>query len=265
MTSNFMQRRSFLTLLGGAAAAWPLGARAQQQAMPVIGYLNTRSVEGDALYTAAFRQGLKEIGFVEGQNVVILYRFANGQNDRIPAFATDLVRRQVNVIAAMTGSAATVMALTTTIPIVFSTSNDPVATGVVASLNRPGGNVTGVTTLGDEVGQKRLELLRELLPSASAFAFLVNPAGGNAEHLSEQMHVAARALKVGLHIVRASSISDFDSVFAGLAGLSVGGLVIKPDPFFNEHTEQLAMLAQRFALPTIYQFREFAAAGGLMS
>ena len=260
-----MKRREFISLLGGAAAAWPLAARAQQPAMPVIGYINARTLEGDARYTAAFRQGLKETGFVERQNVVIEYRFADGQNDRLPTFAADLVRRQVNVIAAMTGSAASVMAATTTIPIVFSTSTDPVATGIVASLSRPGGNVTGVTTLGDEVGQKRLELLRELVPTATTFAFLVNPTGANAEHLSSEMQLAARTLGVGLHILRASTQRDFDSIFAASAELRAGGLVIKPDPFFNEHTAQLAALAQRHSVPTIYQFREFVAAGGLMS
>jgi putative ABC transport system substrate-binding protein len=231
----------------------------------VIGYLNGRSRDGDAPFTAAFRQGLKEAGFVEGQNVAIEYRFADGQFDRLPALAADLVRRRVTVIAATGGIAVAAKAATTTIPIVFSMAGDPVAVGLVASLARPGGNVTGVTTLGVEVGPKRLELLHELLPTATIIALLVNPAGPNAEPLSRDLQAAARTLGLELHILQASTERDFDSIFAALARLRADGLVIGPDPFFNGRIEQLAALALRHAMPTIYQFREFAAAGGLMS
>ena len=260
-----MRRRDVITLLGGGATAWPLAAYAQQRAMPVVGYLSGRSRDGDATFTAAFRQGLKEAGFVEGQNVTIEYRWADGQFDQLPTLAADLVRRQVTVIAATGGIAIAAKAATTTIPIVFSMAGDPVAVGLVASLARPGGNVTGVTTLGVEVGPKRLELLHELLPTATIIALLVNPAGPNAEPLSRDLQAAARTLGLELHILQASTERDFDSVFATLARLRAGGLVIGADPFFNGRIEQLAALTLRNAVPTIYQFREFAAAGGLMS
>ena len=262
-----MKRREFITLLGGAAASWPIAARAQQPAMPVIGFLSGESPDLFAYLARAFREGLKGTGYVEGEDVAIEYRWADGQYDRLPALVADLIRRQVNVIAA--NSPAPVLAAkaaTTTIPIVFATGYDPVATGLVASLARPGGNLTGVTSLTAEVGPKRLELLHEVVPTATAIAVLVNPAAGLlAETISRDLHAAARTLGLRLHVLHASAARDFDTVFATLGQLRVGGLVIGSDPFFNSQTEQLAALAIRHAVPTIYQYREFAAAGGLMS
>jgi ABC-type uncharacterized transport system substrate-binding protein len=257
-------RREFIAALGGAAA-WPLAAHGQRRQMPVIGYLNGRSREGDAPFTAAFRQGLSEASFVEQQNVAIEYRFADGQSDRLPGLAADLVRRRVIVIAAIGGSALAAKEATDTIPIVFSVGRDPVATGLVASLARPGGNLTGVTNLGVEVAPKQLELLHELVPAATAIAFLINPIGPNAETLSRAVHVAARALGLELHVLHASAERDLNAVFATLAQLRAGGLVIGADPLFNAQVEQLAALALRHGIPAIYPFREFAAAGGLMS
>ena len=262
-----MKRREFITLLGGAAAAWPLAARAQQPAMPVIGFLNSESPDLFAYLVRAFRQGLSETGYVEGSNVAIEYRWADGQYDRLPALVADLVRRQVAVIAA--NSPAPVMAAkaaTTTIPIVFATGYDPVAAGLVASLNRPGGNLTGVTTLTAEVGPKRVELLHELMPAATSIALLVNPAAGSfRETITTDLQAAARKRGLQFHVLHANTVRDFDTVFATLAQLRVGGLVIGSDPFFNSQSEQLAALAIRHAVPAIYQYREFAAAGGLMS
>ena len=235
--------------------------------MPVIGFLSSESPELFAYLARAFREGLKGTGYVEGEDVAIEYRWADGQYDRLPALVADLIRRQVNVIAA--NSPAPVLAAkaaTTTIPIVFATGYDPVATGLVASLARPGGNLTGVTSLTAEVGPKRLELLHEVVPTATAIAVLVNPAAGLlAETISRDLHAAARTLGLRLHVLHASAARDFDTVFATLGQLRVGGLVIGSDPFFNSQTEQLAALAIRHAVPTIYQYREFAAAGGLMS
>ena len=262
-----IKRRDFIALLGGGAAAWPLAARAQQPAMPVIGFLSSESPDLFAYLARAFREGLKGTGYVEGEDVAIEYRWADGQYDRLPALVADLIRRQVNVIAA--NSPAPVLAAkaaTTIIPIVFATGYDPVAAGLVASLARPGGNLTGVTSLTAEVGPKRLELLHEVVPTATAIAVLVNPAAGPlAETISRDLHAAARTLGLRLHVLHASTVRDFDTVFATLAQLQVGGLVIGSDPFFNSQSEQLAALAIRHAVPTIYQYREFAAAGGLMS
>jgi putative tryptophan/tyrosine transport system substrate-binding protein len=260
-----MRRREFITLLGGTAA-WPLAARAQQPVMPVIGFLNGASPEGYAPYVAAFHQGLKEAGYVEGQNVAIEYRWAQGQYDRLPALAADLVRRQVAVIAVGTNPAApAAKAATATIPIVFTTGLDPVQEGLVASLNRPGGNLTGVTALAVEVGPKGLELLHELVPAATVIALLVNPTNPSAEALSSDLQTAARTLGLQLHILRASTERDFDRVFATLLQLRAGGLVIGTDGFFNTQSEQLATLTVRHAVPAIFPFREFTAAGGLMS
>ena len=259
-------RREFISLLGGAAAAWPLAARAQQPAMPVIGFLNGASPEGYAPYVTAFRQGLKEVGYVDGQNVAIEYRWAEGQYDRLPALAADLVRRQVVVIAAGTIPAApAAKAATATIPIVFTTGLDPVQAGLVASLNRPGGNLTGVTALAVEVGPKGLELLHELVPTATVMALLVNPTNPSAEALSRDLQPAARALGLQLHILHASTERDFDTVFATLLQLRAGGLMIGSDGFFITQIEQLATRTVRHAVPAIFQYREFTAAGGLMS
>jgi putative tryptophan/tyrosine transport system substrate-binding protein len=261
-----MRRREFLTLLGGAAAACPLAARAQQAAMPVVGYLNTRGPGDDPQLLAALRRGLKEVGYVEGQNVAIDYRFAENQYDRLPALAADLVRRQVAVIAANGFAAQTAKAATATIPIVFVAGFDPVEVGLVPSLSRPGGNITGVSILDVELGPKRLELLHELVPTASMMAALVNPSDPiRAETISRDLQAAARALKLQLQVLYASSDRDFDAVFANLARLQAGGLVIGGEPFFNSRSEQLGALTSLHAVPAIYQLREFTAAGGLMS
>ena len=261
-----MKRRAFITLLGGAAAAWPLAAGAQQP-MPVIGFLSNASPEVYAIRLRAFRQGLKEAGYVEGQNVEVEYRWAEGQNNRLPALAAELVHRQVAVItASSTPSAFAAKAATATIPIVFGVAVDPVKVGLVASLNRPGGNLTGVTNLNVEVGPKRLELLHELLPAATTIAMLVNPTSpSTAEPSSRTLQVAARTLGLQLHVLHASTERDFDTVFATLVQLRAAGLVIMPDTLFLAHSEQLGALTVSHAVPTVYAYRPFAAAGGLMS
>ena len=260
-----MKRREFISLLGGAAAAWPLVARAQQPAMPVIGFLNTRAPSEDAELLAAFRQGLAEIGYVEGRNVTIEYRWAEGHGNRLPALAADLVRRQVTVIAANSQATVAAKALTTTIPIIFVTGADPVQVGFVASLNRPGGNLTGVTSLDMELGRKRLQLLHELLPKAGAVAALVNPTFPGSDTQARELQAAASELGRQLHVLHASTQRGIDTAFASLARLQASGLVIGNDPFFNRWSEQLAAQALRHAVPAIYTFRAFAAAGGLMS
>ena len=263
-----MQRREFITLVGGAASSWPVAVRAQQPPpMPVIGFLNGASPEPVADRLRAFRQGLKESGYVEGENVAIEYRWAEGQYDRLPALAADVVHRQVTVIAAVDGmtSALAAKRATVTIPIVFRTGADPVEMQLVASLNHPGGNVTGVTTLNVEVGPKRLELLHELVPTAASIVLLINPANATTELVSRDLLAAARTLKLQLHILHASTDRDLETAFRTLVDLQAGGLVIAPDVFFGSRHEQLAALALRNAVPTIYQFREFAAAGGLVS
>ena len=257
-----MRRRQFMTLLGGAAA-WPLAARAQQT-MPVIGFLSNASPDLYAIRQHAFRQGLKEAGYVEGQNVAIEYRWAEGQNDRLPVLAAELVQRQVAVIAAAGGTPAA-LAATATIPIVFAVSVDPVEIGLVASLNRPGGNLTGITNLNVEVGPKRLELLRELIPTATIVALLVNPTSPSiAESFLRALQPAARALGLQLHVLNASTDRDFDPVFATMVQLRADALVISPDVFFNTRAERLAMLSLRHAVPAIHQYRPFVAAGGVI-
>jgi putative ABC transport system substrate-binding protein len=259
-----IRRREFIAGLGGAAA-WQLAARAQQR-VPVIGFLSSTSRDESAVLLTAFRQGLSEASYVEGRNVAIEYRWAEDQYDRLPILATDLVRRQVAVIVAQANPAAVAAkAATTTIPIVFTTGADPVASGLVASLNRPGGNLTGVTSLSVEIGPKRLELLHELVPSATVVALLVNPTNPNSETESRDALAAARVLGLQLHVLHASTERDFDTVFASVVQLRAGGLAIGIDAFFSNRMEQLAALALRYAVPVIYQRREFAAADGLMS
>ena len=263
-----MRRREFITLLSGGAAAWPLAARAQQPGMPVIGFLGSSSPDLFARPLSAFRQGLNETGYIEGRNVTIEYRWADGQNDRLPALAADLVRRQVKVIAApgSTPAALAAKAATATIPVIFQVGTDPVAAGLVASLARPAGNVTGVTNINTELVPKRLELLRELIPTANIIALLVNPTSPFiTESISKDMQSAARALGLQLHILNASTEHDFDTVFATLAQLRADVLVIAPDAMFISRSERLGALTLRHAVPAVTQFREFAAAGGLMS
>jgi putative tryptophan/tyrosine transport system substrate-binding protein len=262
-----VKRRQFITLLGGAAAAWPLAARAQQPAMPAIGFLDSKSSDDSAHMVAAFRRGLNESTFIEGQNVTIEFRWAQNQYDQLPVLAADLVRRRVDVIAATGGPAAlAAKAASATIPIVFRLAADPIAAGLVASLSRPGGNVTGVTSLNLEVGSKRLEFLHELVPTATIMAALVNPTNPtNAEILSRDLQATARLLGLQLHLLHASSDADIDAVFATLTELRAAGLVIGTDALFTSRDEKLAALGLRYRMPTIYQWREFVAAGGLMS
>jgi putative tryptophan/tyrosine transport system substrate-binding protein len=260
-----VKRRQFLTVLGGAAAGWPLAARAQQAEMPVVGFLNGGSPDGYAPMVAAFHQGLMDTGYVEAQSVRIEHRWADGQYDRLPAMAADLVHRQVAVIVTNSPGMLAAKAATTTIPIVFTTSGDPVELGFVASLARPGRNITGVTQLNVEVAPKRLELMHELVPTATIMAVLLNPTYPSAETQSRGMQAAARTLGLQLHILRASNERAIDDAFATLAQLRAGAFVISSDPFFNSRAEQFAALALRHAVPTIFQYREFAAAGGLMS
>jgi putative tryptophan/tyrosine transport system substrate-binding protein len=266
-----MKRREFIALIGGATAApsllWPLAARAQQPAIPVIGFLNSGSPDADGDRVRAFRQGLSETGYVEGRNVTIEYLWADDHNDRLPSMAADLARRGVKVIVTG-GTPATLAAkaATTTIPIVFVLSTDPVEAGLVASLSRPGGNITGVTGLNVELAPKKLELLHELLPSAATVALLVNPTNTIATaNETRTVQAAAHTLGLQLHVLHASTERDFDAAFVSLAQLRVEALVIGSDLFFTSRSEQLAALTVRHAVPSIYQFREFTAAGGLMS
>jgi putative ABC transport system substrate-binding protein len=262
-----IERRQFISALGGAAVAWPFAVRAQQLAVPVIGFLNTGSPAGRGPFLAAFRQGLKETGFVENQNVAIEYRFAEGHYDRLPSLAADLVRRQVAVIDAF-GSIAPALAAkaaTTTIPIVFETGGDPVQGGLVASLSRPGGNVTGVFALLTAVEAKRLGLLREMVANATLIAVLLNPANPAFESQLNDIQQAARTISQQLHILHASSERDIDAAFAAAAQLPAGAMLVGADALFNSSREQLIALAARYAIPAIFQVREFATAGGLMS
>jgi len=261
-----LKRRKFITLVAGVAVTWPLAARAQQ-AMPVIGFVNAADPKGFAPPLSAFLKGLGETGYVEGHNVAIEYRWAEGRIDRLPTMAADLVRRQVAVIAATsTPAALAAKAATTTIPIVFETGADPVQLGLVASLNRPGGNVTGVTQLAQDVLPKLLELLHELLPTAHVMALLVNPADpALAEDNTSKLLAAAHTLGLELHVLNASSERDFDGIFAKVIELRAGGLVVGSEALFTSHSEQLAALAAHHGVPAVYKGREFVAAGGLMS
>jgi putative tryptophan/tyrosine transport system substrate-binding protein len=260
-----VKRREFITLLGGAAA-WPLAARAQQPAMPVVGFLNSASPGGYVPMVAAFRQGLKEAGYVEGQNVAVEYRWAEGQYDRVPLIALELLDRRVAVLVANTPGVLAIKSAITTTPIVFTTAGDPVQIGLVASMNRPGGNVTGATSLGVELVSKGLELAHELVPTATVIAALINPANTTqSEPQLRNLQAAARTLGLTLHVVHASTERDFGTVFATLVRLQPGALVIGIDGFLISRNQQLAALAVHHALPAIFQDHAFAAAGGLMS
>ena len=261
-----MRRREFIALFGGAAA-WPLAARGQQSGMPVVGYLEAGLPEALAHRLAAFRKGLSETGYVEGQNVAIEYRWAQDQYDRLPELAADLVRRRVAVIAtpgSAQGSLAA-QAATTTIPIVFSTGVDPVKVGLVASLNRPGGNVTGVSSMTGELGAKQLGLLHELLPGATRFAVLANPNNAMTEAVIKDLHTAALAISVQIDVFNAGTNRDIDTVFASLVQKRIDALLVSPDPLFSNRRGQLVTLATYHRIPAIYFSREFAEVGGLMS
>ena len=261
-----MKRREFVSLFG-AAITWPLVARAQQPTLPVVGFLNAASAQNYTRQLAAFLKGLGESGYVDGRNVAVEYRWAEDQNDRLPAMAADLVHRQVAVIAATsTPAALAAKAATTTIPIIFELGSDPVELGLVASLSRPGGNVTGVIQWNIEVAPKRLELLHELLPTARVMALLVDPTDPtNAKTAVSEVSAAAHTFGLQLHVLNASNESDFTEVFAKLIQLGAGGLVVSGGPFFASHEKQLAALTVRHAVPAAFEHRAFTAAGGLLS
>jgi putative tryptophan/tyrosine transport system substrate-binding protein len=268
MATHFLySRRAFITLLGGAVAAWPLAARAQQRKLPVIGYLDIGSAETARENVKAFQLGLAETGFIEGRNVAFDFLGAEGRYDRLPGLAAELVRRQVTLIAALGGTPAPMAAkaATTTIPIVFRAGADPVAIGLVASLNRPGGNLTGVTSLNVELEPKRLELLHDVVPSASIIALLVNPSSPTVASITKSLQVAADRRGVQLVVQHAAKERDIDAAFANLPNLKAGGLIITPDPFLDTRKEQLVVLAARYGIPAISYSRVITALGGLMS
>jgi putative tryptophan/tyrosine transport system substrate-binding protein len=261
-----VRRRHFITLIGGAAAVWPLVARGQQAAIPVIGFLHGASFEGYKPMVTSFRQGLKEAGYVDGYNVAIEFRWAEGHYDQLPAMAADLVRRQVAVI--VTGGTPAAFAAkeaTSTIPTVISVGIDPVQLGLVGSLNRPGGNVTGTAVLTVELGAKKLEMLHELLPTAAAIALLVNPTNPNVESETRVVQDAARLLGLHLHVLHASTESQIDAAFGALVELRAGALIVGVEPFLNDSRAQIVALAARYAVPAVYGVRDFVTAGGLMS
>jgi len=262
-----MRRREFITLLGGAAATWPLAARAQQGATPTIGYLSTRSPSEAKYVTDAFTQGLNENGYVEGRNLAIEFRWADLQYDRLPALASDLARRQVAVIAAVGGSHSglAAKAVTSTIPIVFVSAGDPVTFGLVTSLNRPGGNVTGISMITVALAPKRLELLHELVPAPAAIAMLVNPTSPYVEAETADVKASARVLGRQLRVLNAGTAQEIDAAFATLVQQRAGGLLVSGDPFFDSERDRLVALAARYSVPAIYQWREFATIGGLIS
>ena len=265
MQFDHLNRRAFITLLSGAAA-WPVSARTQQPARPVVGFLHYGSPETYAHILSAFRQGLRDSGFIEGQNVAIEYRWANGQYDRLPTLAVDLVHRQVVAIAAAGIVAAqAAKAATTTIPVVFATGVDPVASGVVASLNRPGGNVTGVSLISVEVAAKRLELLRELMPQVRVIALLTNPDNPSTGTELTDAEAAARTLGLQIQKVTASNERDLDAAFATMQTLRVDALIVSQDGYYLHRRDQIIALAARHAVPAVYSWREYPAAGGLMS
>ena len=261
-----MRRRHFITLIGAAAAVWPLAARGQQAAMPVIGFLHGASFEGYKPMVTSFRQGLKEAGYVDGYNVAIEFRWAEGHYDQLPAMAADLVRRQVAVI--VTGGTPAAFAAkeaTSTIPTVISVGVDPVQLGLVGSLNRPGGNVTGTAVLTVELGAKKLEMLHELLPTAAAIVLLVNPTNPNVESETRVVQDAARLLGLHLHVLHASTESQIDAAFGALVELRASALIVGVEPFLNDSRAQIVALAARYAVPAVYGVRDFVTAGGLMS
>ena len=261
-----MRRREFITLLGGAAAAWPLAARAQKRSVPMIGFLSGASALGyGARVVAAFRVGLKEAGYVEGRDVTVEYRWAEGHYERLSALTEDLLSHQVAVIVANGPGAVAAQSVATSTPIVFVTAADPVATGLVTSLNRPGRNLTGLTLLSVELAPKKLQMLHELVPVVKDFGLLLNPTNRNANSQLTQTDAAARGLGLQLHVLHAKSERDFDTVFPEIARLQLGALVIGTDGFFNSQSEQLAALTLRHSVPAVFQYREFTAAGGLMS
>jgi len=261
-----VRRRHFITLIGGAAAVWPLAARGQQAAMPVIGFLHGASFEGYKPMVTSFRQGLKEAGYVDGYNVAIEFRWAEGHYDQLPAMAADLVRRQVAVI--VTGGTPAAFAAkeaTSTIPTVISVGVDPVQLGLVGSLNRPGGNVTGTAVLTVELGAKKLEMLHELLPTAAAIVLLVNPTNPNVESETRVVQDAARLLGLHLHVLHASTESQIDAAFGAVVELRASALIVGVEPFLNDSRAQIVALAARYAVPAVYGVRDFVTAGGLMS
>ncbi len=262
-----MDRRKFIALLGGIAMEWPRAARAQKSATPVIGFLSSASPAQWTSFVAAFRQGLNEGGYIESKNVAIEFRWAEGHYDRLPALAADLVRRQVAVVVASggTGPALAAKAATSTIPIVYTGVADPVGTGLVASLGRPGGNVTGVSMFALELDAKRTELLHELVPKATVIVLLVNPEVRSAESNVRAVQEAARSLTLPVHVLQARTEQEIDAAFATLVRLRAGALVVAPSPLFGNRREQLVGLAARYSVPTVFDLREFVAAGGLMS
>ena len=263
-----MKRRQFIALLGGAAATWPLTAHAQQPAMPVIGFLNSASPESFALQLAGFRQGLQEVGYTEGQNVAIEFRWAKSQYDRLPELAADLVRRRVAVIAATGGtvSATAAKSVTTTIPIVFTSGGDPVRMGLVASLNQPGGNVTGVSLFTSTLAAKRLELLHELVPTAKVIAILVNPANPNSEPDTRAVQAAAPTIGVQIVVLKARNGAEIGKAFDALSQYKVDAILVGADPLFdNSGRDQMIVLTARHAVPAIYDWRDVTVAGGLVS
>jgi putative ABC transport system substrate-binding protein len=262
-----MKRREFISLLGGAAVAWPIAAQAQQAGIPVVGVLYSGSSEMFSTLMAAFRQGLDEAGYVEGRNVALEIRLADGHYDRLPSLAAELVRRQVAVIVTAGGqnSAFAAKASTATIPIVFTTGGDPVRSGLIVSLNRPGGNVTGVTNLTAELEPKRLEILRELVPAAQRIAVLVNPAYQDVQLRVEEIQAAGRAFSKQIQVLQASTESAIGTAFAELAERRAGALLVSSDPFFFSRRHEIVALAAQYAVPAIYQWREFAQIGGLIS
>jgi putative ABC transport system substrate-binding protein len=260
-----MRRREFITLLGGAAAAWPITARAQQPAMPVIGFLNNTSRDRFPRLANAFRQGLAETGYVEGQNVAIEYRYAEGQRERLPTLAADLVRKNVAVIAAGPGADHVAKAATSTIPIVFMSGDDPIKLGLVSSLNRPGGNLTGVTMFAEELEAKRLGLLHDLVPNAVAIVMLVDANRPSAAALAESVQSAGRRIGLPVQVAYASGEHDFEGVFAAITQEHAGALIVASSTYFNIVRERLIELAARHRLPAMYELREFVEAGGLMS
>jgi putative ABC transport system substrate-binding protein len=261
-----MKRREFMTLLGGAAVTWPLPAHTQQ-AMPLIGFLSSRSPDESATVVAAFRQGLRETGFVEGQNLAIAFRWAEGNYDRLPGLAAELVRLPVNVLYSAGGppAALAAKAATTSIPIVFSAANDPVGLGLVASLNRPGGNVTGMSLFASDLWAKNVELLRDLVPTARVMAYLVNPSSPSIATYLKGAAQAASALGVDIHVINASTEREIDEAFASLAKLGAAGLIVPNEPFLDSRRERITALAVRHAVPALYNLREYVVAGGLAS